>query len=209
MLTRAQLNCRQNATRVFLCNPASLGLWSPRSLQGIYATRPRPLGIAMYRGGSAHRILWTRRTAAKWRTPARLIGAGLAAGRSDTPQARGRDAPGRQARFQLMHEKGGAATARGWPNRLSRTESAKRRPATSRSRPRYVSAGLRAAKNCIILRSCRTAMIGVARKMMSGGMNNKLKILMVLAFGALAGCNTIAGIGEDIADSARSVQGML
>ena len=33
------------------------------------------------------------------------------------------------------------------------------------------------------------------------------KILLLLAFGALASCNTVAGIGEDISDGARGIQG--
>lgn len=39
---------------------------------------------------------------------------------------------------------------------------------------------------------------------MCGGM--KTKILLVLALAALSACNTVAGVGEDISETARSVQ---
>ncbi len=39
---------------------------------------------------------------------------------------------------------------------------------------------------------------------MCGGM--KTKILLVLALVALSACNTVAGVGEDISETARSVQ---
>lgn len=46
---------------------------------------------------------------------------------------------------------------------------------------------------------------------MSGGMRNEaMKKLMLLAvLAALTGCNTVAGLGEDVSGGARSVQNML
>ena len=40
---------------------------------------------------------------------------------------------------------------------------------------------------------------------MSGGMKTKA-VLVAATFLALAGCNTVAGVGEDIAGGARTVQ---
>lgn len=35
------------------------------------------------------------------------------------------------------------------------------------------------------------------------------KIALILILSALAGCNTIAGVGDDVSDGARTVQGWM
>lgn len=35
-----------------------------------------------------------------------------------------------------------------------------------------------------------------------------LRVVLVAALAALAGCNTVAGVGEDLSAGARTVQGM-
>ena len=50
---------------------------------------------------------------------------------------------------------------------------------------------------------------GPASNRKSGGMRNDdmRKIALILAVLALAACNTVAGVGEDVSGGARTVQG--
>jgi predicted small secreted protein len=35
------------------------------------------------------------------------------------------------------------------------------------------------------------------------------KLILIAALAALAGCNTVAGVGDDVSDGARTVQGWM
>lgn len=52
---------------------------------------------------------------------------------------------------------------------------------------------------------CPSLATGQAGNRMSGGMKTKA-VLIAATLLALAGCNTVAGVGEDIAGGARTVQ---
>lgn len=52
--------------------------------------------------------------------------------------------------------------------------------------------------------------IGRASCPMSGGMRIEMKKLLIVALlTALAACNTVAGLGEDVSGGARTVQNMM
>ena len=53
--------------------------------------------------------------------------------------------------------------------------------------------------------------IGWGSSRMSGGINEgyEMRMIWVVALLALAGCNTVAGVGQDISSGASHVAGML
>ena len=70
---------------------------------------------------------------------------------------------------------------------------------------------LRIQKSFTTPNDFRYMAIGRAFSLMSGGTRNKpmKKCMLLVLLAVLAGCNTVAGLGEDVSGGARNVQNML